>query len=163
MTNIIEARGVVKTYRAGEIQVHALQGIDLSIGRGQMVAVMGPSGSGKTTLLNTFSGIDDVTSGEVVSGGSWVRGKREGHRRDTAGPRAWDEDGDTCHAHAHADTEANSDDGPQPSSQNDVRRGDRMANWYGDSTCRKLQAQAAKPDPSGVEQLRPVHLPPSGR
>ncbi len=72
MTNITEARGVVKTYRAGEIEVHALQGIDLSIGKGQMVAVMGPSGSGKTTLLNTFSGIDDVTSGEVVIDGASV-------------------------------------------------------------------------------------------
>ena len=51
MTDIIEARGVVKTYRPGEIEVHALQGINLAIGRGQMVAVMGPSGSGKTTLL----------------------------------------------------------------------------------------------------------------
>ena len=70
--NIIEAQGVVKTYRAGEIEVLALQGIDLSIGRGQMVAVMGPSGCGKTTLLNTFSGIDDVTSGAVVIDGASI-------------------------------------------------------------------------------------------
>ena len=66
MPNIIEARDVVKTYFAGEIEVHALRSVDLAIGRGQMVAIMGPSGSGKTTLLNTFSGIDDVTSGEVI-------------------------------------------------------------------------------------------------
>ena len=73
MPNIIEARGVVKTYRTGEIEVRALQGVDLSIGKGQMVAVMGPSGCGKTTLLNTFSGMDDVTSGDVLIDGTSVR------------------------------------------------------------------------------------------
>ena len=72
MSNIIEARGVVKTYRAGEIEVHALRGVDLSIGSGQMVAIMGPSGCGKTTLLNTFSGIDDVTGGEVLINGASI-------------------------------------------------------------------------------------------
>ena len=71
-STIIEAREVVKTYRAGEIEVHALRGVDLSIGRGQMVAIMGPSGCGKTTLLNTFSGIDDVTGGEVLIDGSSI-------------------------------------------------------------------------------------------
>ena len=80
MSNIIEARGVVKTYRAGEIEVHALRGVDLSIGRGQMVAVMGPSGCGKTTLLNTFSGIDDVTSGEVLIDGASIHEMSDGER-----------------------------------------------------------------------------------
>ena len=61
-----------KTYHAGEIEVHALQGIGLNIGKGQMVAIMGPSGSGKTTLLNTFSGIDDVTSGQVIIDGASI-------------------------------------------------------------------------------------------
>ncbi len=69
MSAIIEAKGVVKTYHTGEIEVHAMQGVDLTIEQGEMVAVMGPSGSGKTTLLNTFSGIDDVTSGEVMIDG----------------------------------------------------------------------------------------------
>ncbi len=72
MTNIIEAQNVYKTYHAGEIEVHALQGIGLNIGKGQMVAIMGPSGSGKTTLLNTFSGIDDVTSGQVIIDGASI-------------------------------------------------------------------------------------------
>ena len=72
MTNIIEAQNVYKTYHAGEIEVHALQGIGLNIGKGQMVAIMGPSGSGKTTLLNTFSGIDDVTSGQVIIEGASI-------------------------------------------------------------------------------------------
>ena len=66
---MIEARGLVKVYDTGGLRVEALRGIDLEIERGQMVAIMGPSGCGKTTLLNTMSGIDDVTSGEVIIDG----------------------------------------------------------------------------------------------
>lgn len=80
MSNIIEARGVVKTYHTGEIEVHALQGVDLTIEKGEMVAVMGPSGSGKTTLLNTFSGIDDVSSGEVIIDSVSIHGMSDGER-----------------------------------------------------------------------------------
>ena len=69
MNPIIEAKGVTKVYQTGDIQVNALNHVDLSIGKGQMVAVMGPSGSGKTTLLNIFSGIDDLTEGEVIIDG----------------------------------------------------------------------------------------------
>ncbi len=69
MAPIIDARTVYKTYEGGGLEVHALQGIDLAIEAGEMVAVMGPSGSGKTTLLNTFSGIDDISSGSVVIDG----------------------------------------------------------------------------------------------
>jgi len=64
--NIIQATAVRKTYETGKVKVDALRGIDLSILRGEMVAVMGPSGCGKTTLLNVLSGIDDVTGGQVV-------------------------------------------------------------------------------------------------
>ena len=67
---IILARGVKKSYRVGEIEVPALQGVDLRIERGEMVAVMGPSGCGKTTLLNCLSGLDDIDSGEI-----WIDGK----------------------------------------------------------------------------------------
>jgi len=62
---IIEVQGLVKTYDTGSILVHALRGVDLTIERGSMVAIMGPSGCGKTTLLNCLSGIDDVTEGVV--------------------------------------------------------------------------------------------------
>ena len=72
MKNIIEVRDLVKTYETEGQIVEALRGIDLNIARGQMVAIMGPSGCGKTTLLNTLSGIDDVTSGSVVSDGSAI-------------------------------------------------------------------------------------------
>jgi len=64
--NIIQATGVRKTYDTGKVKVDALRGIDLSILRGEMVAVMGPSGCGKTTLLNVLSGLDDLTGGQVV-------------------------------------------------------------------------------------------------
>ena len=64
--SIIAAIGVHKIYDTGKVRVHALQGLDLTIDRGEMVAVMGPSGCGKTTLLNVLSGLDDVTEGEVI-------------------------------------------------------------------------------------------------
>jgi ABC-type lipoprotein export system ATPase subunit len=62
---IIEAEDVVKTYDTGRVQVQALRGVNLSIKRGQMVAIMGPSGCGKTTLLNCLSGLDEVDSGRI--------------------------------------------------------------------------------------------------
>jgi ABC-type lipoprotein export system ATPase subunit len=70
--NIIEVSNLVKTYETAGQRVEALRGIDLNIERGQMVAIMGPSGCGKTTLLNTLSGIDDVTSGDVIIDGSSI-------------------------------------------------------------------------------------------
>lgn len=63
---IIQAIDIHKTYDTGKVTVDALRGIDLSVTRGEMVAVMGPSGCGKTTLLNVLSGLDDVTRGQVV-------------------------------------------------------------------------------------------------
>ena len=67
---IIEVRRLVKTYDTGAVLVHALRGVDLTVEKGAMVAIMGPSGCGKTTLLNCVSGIDDPTSGEVYIEGT---------------------------------------------------------------------------------------------
>jgi ABC-type lipoprotein export system ATPase subunit len=63
---IIEGRKVFKIYDTGKIKVNALNGINLTVRKGEMVSIMGPSGCGKTTLLNCFSGIDDATSGAII-------------------------------------------------------------------------------------------------
>jgi putative ABC transport system ATP-binding protein len=65
MEAIVEATGVVKTY-TGKVDVPALDGVDLTVGRGEMVAIMGPSGCGKTTLLNCLSGLDRFDAGDVL-------------------------------------------------------------------------------------------------
>ena len=69
---IIRATSVHKIYNSSEVKVHALKGVDLSIPRGEMVAIMGPSGCGKTTLLNTLSGLDEITEGQVVIDGALI-------------------------------------------------------------------------------------------
>jgi ABC-type lipoprotein export system ATPase subunit len=63
---IVEARAVEKTYDTGKVKVHALRGVDLTLGRGEMAAIMGPSGCGKTTLLNCLSGLDAIDGGEIL-------------------------------------------------------------------------------------------------
>jgi len=62
---IINAQNLKKTYKTGMVEVHALNGVDFQIKRGEFTAVAGPSGSGKTTLLNLISGLDTPTSGTV--------------------------------------------------------------------------------------------------
>jgi len=63
---IFEARGVVKIYDMGEVQVHALRGVDLELYPGELVVLLGPSGSGKSTLLNILGGLDRPSSGQVL-------------------------------------------------------------------------------------------------
>jgi putative ABC transport system ATP-binding protein len=63
---IIQASGVLKAYHTGLVSVQALRGVDLSVQRGEMVAVMGPSGCGKTTLLNCLSGLDTADEGLIA-------------------------------------------------------------------------------------------------
>ncbi len=60
---VIEALELTKVYTMGDMQVHALRGVDLTIGFGEMVAVMGPSGSGKSTLMNIIGCLDVPTTG----------------------------------------------------------------------------------------------------
>ena len=62
---VFSAQGVTKVYDMGEVQVHALRGIDLELYRGELVVLLGASGSGKSTLLNILGGLDAATSGQV--------------------------------------------------------------------------------------------------
>ena len=63
--SVFSARGLTKTYDMGEVQVHALRGVDLDLYEGELAVLLGPSGSGKSTLLNILGGLDTATSGVV--------------------------------------------------------------------------------------------------
>lgn len=66
MVNLIEITGLQKLYLMGKIEVPALRNINLTIEKGEFVAIMGPSGSGKSTLLNMIGMLDIPTSGEII-------------------------------------------------------------------------------------------------
>ncbi len=68
--NIVECIDVQKTYQQGRIAVQALKDINLSIGKGEFLAVAGPSGSGKTTLLNLVGGLDASDAGSIIVDGN---------------------------------------------------------------------------------------------
>ncbi|WP_425538404.1 ABC transporter ATP-binding protein [Microaceticoccus formicicus] len=70
MENIIEANNIVKYYGEGENKTVALDGVNMNITKGEFLTIMGPSGSGKSTLLFSISGMDDISSGEVLFNGS---------------------------------------------------------------------------------------------
>jgi len=86
---VLELRGLRKTYRLGEHIVPALQGVDLTLQPGEMLALTGPSGSGKSTLLNLAGLIDQPDAGEVLLRGQRVTGISETEatllRRDAIG------------------------------------------------------------------------------
>ena len=67
-TLVFRARGLTKIYDMGEVQVHALRGVDLELHRAELMVLLGPSGSGKSTLVNILGGLDTATGGEVFYG-----------------------------------------------------------------------------------------------
>ena len=72
MTTVLEARELWKVYDTGTNRVEALRKVSVSLVPGEMVAVMGPSGCGKTTLLNCLSGLDEISSGQVLIHGQSI-------------------------------------------------------------------------------------------
>ena len=86
-SSMVIAEGLTRDYPSGDDTVHALRGVDLKVGRGELVAVRGRSGSGKTTLLNLLGGLDRPSAGRVVVDGDEVSAMNEsqlvGFRRST--------------------------------------------------------------------------------
>ena len=68
----VEFDNVAKTYRMGEVEIHALHGATFSVEKGELVVIVGPSGAGKTTLLNILGGMDTLSSGKVYLDGQEV-------------------------------------------------------------------------------------------
>src|SRR5271170_4855267 len=86
---IISIRGLVKTYRVGEVEVQALRGVNLDVARGEFVSIVGPSGSGKSTLFHILGGLTPPTSGTIhISGRDLLKmsdAERTELRRNTVG------------------------------------------------------------------------------
>ncbi len=80
--SVVQLRDICKTYRNGDLEVHAVRGISLDIQPGEFVAIMGASGSGKSTLMNTLGCLDRPTSGSYVLDGIDVSGLDRGARAD---------------------------------------------------------------------------------
>jgi len=84
---LIDVREMVKVYQLGDVQVFALCGASLRVGRGEMVAIMGASGSGKSTLMNILGCLDVPTSGQYFLEGAAVEGLDDDHLAEIRGKK----------------------------------------------------------------------------
>lgn len=89
MAEFVQLEGITKVYKMGEVEIHAVDGIDFSIQKGEFVVIVGPSGAGKTTVLNILGGMDTATSGRITVDGADITGYNErqltGYRRNDIG------------------------------------------------------------------------------
>lgn len=89
MGAFVELKDVRKTYQMGEVVIHAVDGIDFQIEKGEFVVIVGPSGAGKTTVLNILGGMDSCTSGSIVVDGTdistYTNRQLTAYRRDDIG------------------------------------------------------------------------------
>lgn len=82
MSKIIEVKDLCKTFVVNKRQNNVLKNVNFSVEEGEMIAIMGPSGSGKSTLLYSVSGMDNVTSGEVIFDGKVITTMKENELAD---------------------------------------------------------------------------------
>jgi putative ABC transport system ATP-binding protein len=86
---IIKVRQLTKTYRVGDVDVHALRGVDLDVSKGEFIAIVGASGSGKSTLFNVLGGLTPPSTGSVHIGGKdlshMTNAERTNLRKNTVG------------------------------------------------------------------------------
>ena len=85
----VKLEQVTKVYHAGEVDIHAVDGIDFEVQKGEFVVIVGPSGAGKTTVLNILGGMDTASTGRVLVDGKDIAKysprKLTGYRRDDIG------------------------------------------------------------------------------
>jgi putative ABC transport system ATP-binding protein len=80
--SLVEFQSVIKDYPMGEVTVHALRGLDLTIASGEFIVLLGPSGSGKTTALNLIGGLDKPSGGHVIVAGEDIKDYDDRHLTD---------------------------------------------------------------------------------
>ena len=89
MEEFVKLDNITKTYKMGEIEIHAVDGINFTINKGEFVVIVGPSGAGKTTVLNILGGMDTATSGTISVDGEnitdYSQKKLTTYRRDDIG------------------------------------------------------------------------------
>ncbi|HEY0196604.1 MAG TPA: ABC transporter ATP-binding protein [Methanobacterium sp.] len=78
MKNLVNGKGLWKTYDLGGVQINALRGLDITVNQGEFVSIMGPSGSGKSTLMNMIGCLDNPTEGELSIDGKNISDMSEG-------------------------------------------------------------------------------------